>query len=475
MHRRLALLSWLAAIFALGAAGCRPAPRIVTVQVTAEREVAVTATARPTAVASPAVEEQPTATIPPIRATLDAMAAAAQYAPADEQPATLIAADDYVALVDQGCRLVEENYVRDDFNGVDWPAVCQSYRQRAETISNQQEFWQLMREFMAELGDDHSHFLAPDQYAAQLGLPNRPEGIAWPGLTIWPAREDEHLVIWDVCQVGPAADAGLRRGDAVLAINGRPVTDPEIRLDVTGVSNLLYELGDSVTLTVQRGPGGQPEEVVIPFGGAAGCDGWYYDVLSREPYVGYIRVPSFDGIARTNIAEMLDLLEEERPLVGLVIDVRHNPGGNADRSLALFTTGIFGQLGPLREGATKTIYRIRGPVGWNETTPIVLLIDGASNSAAEYFATAMQQSQRATLVGMATAGNVEGWIAFNMADGSLLRMAYTTLILPDGSSLEGVGVQPDIEVPLGLWGLRQSPDVQLAEALRIILDLLNAN
>ena len=155
---------------------------------------------------------------------------------------------------------------------------------------------------------------------------------------------------------------------------------------------------------------------------------------------------------------MLALLEGERPLDRLVIDVRHNPGGNSDQALALFTTGIFGTMGPLRQDATRTIYRIRGPIGWNETTPIAVLIDGASNSAAN-----ISPRPCSSPDGLFWSASPEIKVtAFNLADSSLIRLAYTTLTLPDGSSLEGIGVQPDIRVPLGLWGLRQAPDPQLA-------------
>ena len=107
---------------------------------------------------------------------------------------------------------------------------------------------------------------------------------------------------------------------------------------------------------------------------------------------------------------------------------------------------------------------------WNETTPVALLIDGSSHSAAEYFATAMQQSGRAVLVGMPTAGNTEGITGFSLPDGSLIRLAVMTLQLPDGSTLEDTGVIPDIRVPLGMWGLREMPDVQLREAFEAVLE-----
>lgn len=402
-----------------------------------------------------------TATLPPIRATQQALADAVRV-PTRAATGEAIAPDNFVALADQACRIVQENYVRDDFNGIDWPATCARYRQRAAGIDNQEAFWDMMSEFIGELGDEHSRFVAPGQFASEFRLPTEGAGRAWPGFTVWPAREDERLLVWDVCAVGPAASAGLRRGDVILAIDGQAIDgDPE----EVGINQLLYAPEkNEVTLTVQQGPSVEPREMTIAYGGASGCDGWRYGTLSESPHIGYIRIPDFSGNAHTNILEAIALLEEEAPLEGLVLDVRHNPGGNSDQSIAIFTMGTFGLTGPLREDASQSIYRIRGPVRWNETTPVALLIDGASHSAAEYFATAMKQSGRATLVGMPTAGNTEGINSFNLADGSLIRLAWTTLQLPDGRTLEGVGAQPEVTVPLGEWGLRQEPDVQLQAA-----------
>jgi C-terminal processing protease CtpA/Prc len=70
---------------------------------------------------------------------------------------------------------------------------------------------------------------------------------------------------------------------------------------------------------------------------------------------------------------------------------------------------------------------------------------------------------------MPSAGNTEGIVSFNLADGTLIRLAISTLLLNDGSSLEGVGVTPDMEVPLGDWGLRQEPfDVQWQAAIKFL-------
>ena len=72
-------------------------------------------------------------------------------------------------------------------------------------------------------------------------------------------------------------------------------------------------------------------------------------------------------------------------------------------------------------------------------------------------------------MGSNTAGNTEGITGFNVADGSIIRLAVQSLVLPDGSLIEDVGVTPDILVPLGEWGLRDVPDNQLQAAYDALL------
>ena len=453
---------------------------------TAAAQPSSTATAEPISSPSPtsvepAIEEmEPTSTSEPTatptkgftgpRATALALANAVTFNPVTRASGEEELDDSYLGVFERAWWLVQENYLRDDFNGTDWETVLEEYRPRVEAAGSQDEFWEIMGAFIGELNDNHSRFVRPDQFAGEFNIPSDAGGEyrPWSGLILWSAaREDDLPRIWNVCEVGPAASAGLSRGDLILAVNGELI---ESGSDFSELTEVLFGYGDHdrAVLTVQRGPEQGREEIELIFGGAAGCDGWQYGLLSADPPVGYIRIPNFAGDSNVNILEAIERLEEDGPLDGLVLDVRHNPGGNSDRDIANFTTGVFGQIGPLRADATRTIYRIRGPVRWNETTPIAVLIDGNSHSAAEYFATAMQQSGRAVLVGMPTAGNTEGITGFSLPDGSLIRLAVQTLQLPDGSTLEGVGVIPDIQVPLGDWGLRQVPDVQLAAAYRAV-------
>jgi C-terminal processing protease CtpA/Prc len=83
----------------------------------------------------------------------------------------------------------------------------------------------------------------------------------------------------------------------------------------------------------------------------------------------------------------------------------------------------------------------------------------------------MQELGRATIIGNYSAGNTEGITGFSLPDGTLIRLAVQALLLNDGSSIEGIGVTPDVLIENGDWGLRQQPyDVQLQGAIDYLVN-----
>jgi C-terminal peptidase prc len=427
-------------------------------------------------VAEPATEEptdEPKATKTPILvgpiATANALNAQVTLNP-PTPIGGVVEEGDYAGLINQAWIIIRDNYVRDNFNGADWDAIHDEYLALAESVDNDEDYWELMSALVDELNDDHSRYVPPANMAAEFGTSGGSAGTAsdWTGIRIWPAKEDEQLMIWYVCEIGPAASAGLVRGDVILAIDGEEVVKSDEDWDGDDYRAAIFgnEGNDSVTLTVHRGPDNDPEDITLELGGAGGCETWTHYLLSESPRIGYVRVPNYDGNAASEIFSRIQALEEGGALDGLVVDQRHNPGGNSDDAMAVFTEGIVGTVGPFREDGTRTIYRIRGPVEWNEDTPVVVLTDGNSHSAADYFPAGMSELGRATLVGMPSAGNTEGITGFNLSDGTLIRLAVSSLALNDGTVLEGTGVTPDIVVALGDWGLRMQPyDNQLQAAL----------
>ncbi len=386
--------------------------------------------------------------------------------------------DDYVGIVKQAWSIVNTEYVRDNFNGADWDAIYDEYTARAEQVTSSEELWDLLSEMIGELNDDHSRFVPPDRMTAEFDVETSDAAAPkpWTGIVIWPgpSREDEYLFAWDVCGTSPAAAAGITRGDIILAIDGKEVVKEGEEFSRDDILGAVYGTGGSqVTLTVWQGPDQDPVDLTLTLGGAGDCPDRYYEIVNQDPRIGYIRVTDFDGDAAFTIMESIRAMEADQPLDGLIVDVRHNPGGNSDDSVAVFTEGIVGTVGPFREGEQRTIYRIRGPVEWNKTTPVVVLTDGSSHSAADYFPAAMQELGRATIVGMNSAGNTEGITGWILADGTLIRLAVSTLALNDGTVLEGVGVTPDVIAPLGTWGLKAEPyDLQIQAGIDTLLEII---
>jgi len=386
--------------------------------------------------------------------------------------------DDYVGIIKQAWNIIDTEYVRDNFNGADWPAIYDEYIVLAEDVTSSEELWNLLGEMVGELDDSHSRHVPPDRMTAEFGIDTAAAGEARAasGIEIWPgpSREDEFLTVWNVCAQSVAAQAGITRGDIITAIDGNPVVkegDDFKREDRTAV--IFGTAGDQVTLTVWQGPNQDPVDITLTLDGVGGCPYRYHEVVLEDPRIGYIRVPDFDGDSAFSIFESIKALEEEQPLEGLIVDVRHNPGGNSDDSVAIFTEGIVGTVGKLREGEQRTIFRIRGPVEWNETTPVAVLTDGSSHSAADYFPAAMKELGRATIVGMNSAGNTEGITGWSLADGTLIRLAVMTMALNDGTVLEGIGVTPDVIVPLGTWGLKVEPfDLQIQAGIDTLLEMI---
>lgn len=435
-------------------------------------------TAEPQASSTPSPLPEPTSTSTPtkkpsvnVAATVAAMAASVTLVPPTPVGGVSsvdIAADDYVGIFKQAWAIVEANYVRDNFNEVDWDAVYDEYLPKAEQVRSTDELHILLADLIRELRDDHSRFVPPSRMQLEFGVGSSSDAPRlWTGIQFWPGpgREDKYLTAWYVCEFGPAASAGMETGDLILAIDGEKVVSGPDGIDAFAFRAAYGSGGDSVTLTVQSGPNESPRDVTLPLGGASGCDDWRHEIVSESPRIGYIRVPDFDGDSGSNIMAALRDMEKDAPLEGVIVDVRHNPGGNSDDSSGVFASGIVGTEGPLREGEQRTIYRIRG-VDWNDTTPMVVLTDGSSHSAADYFPAAMKELGRAAIIGANSAGNTEGIVSFGLADGTLIRLAITTMLLNDGNGIEGVGVTPDVTVPLGQWGLKQKPyDAQLQAAI----------
>jgi C-terminal processing protease CtpA/Prc len=195
-------------------------------------------------------------------------------------------------------------------------------------------------------------------------------------------------------------------------------------------------------------------------------------VAQRLPgtQTGLLEIDTFDRQGLERLArDQIDMLLEAGPLDGLIVDLRDNQGGFV--STMLDTLGLFvhgGSIGVTRSRDARQQQEI--PAGQTipalKDVPMVVLVGNDTVSAAEMFAAGMQVRKRARIVGVASAGNTENLLAHNLPDGSRLWLAEYAYYLPDGSLLEGHGVQPDRVVDVAWWHFDPPDDPQVQAALQ---------
>jgi len=247
----------------------------------------------------------------------------------------------------------------------------------------------------------------------------------------------------------PAARAGLRTGDYVRAIDGRPTRDMSV---FEGARRLRGPVGSTVTLTVIRGNAAEPHQVALVREPAPA------PVVSSRvaaPGVGYVRIASFGAAVaadlRTQIADL------ERAGVGaLIIDVRGTATGQVEA--ALNAARLFVGSGTLvqrevRDRAPENL-TATGPAAI--TLPVTLLTTAGTSGVAELFVAALVDNKRAASVGERTLGRAAEQKLVKLPDGSGLWLTWARYLTPAGKAILGAGLEPTETV--------EEPDVEFGAA-----------
>jgi carboxyl-terminal processing protease len=411
-----------------------------------------TRTPTPTVTPSPTTTPSPTATSVPLTPT-------ATLAP--------LAAADRERIFDEAWTMVRDRYLYRDYRGVDWLAARETYRPRALAAESPEAFYQVLGELIEQLGDQHSRFESPRMVAEQ---ELRESGeLSYGGIGVNVRDDPAGGLITRLARGGPAEQAGLRSRDLILAVGSTPFTDTAA-FGPGGPNGVIRGApGTMVQLTV-RSPGGLPRVVlitrqVIP------SDAFPPVEAQRLPgtQTGLLMIGTFERHELEQLVrEQIDLLLKAGPLDGLIIDLRDNQGGFV--STMLDTLGLFvdgGLIGVTRGRDARHKQEI--PKGQIipalEGVPIAVLVGDETVSAAEMFAAGMRVRERARIVGVPSAGNTENLLAHDLPDGSRLWLAEYAYYLPDGSLLEGQGVQPDRTVDVEWWRFDPPDDPQVQAAL----------
>ena len=294
-----------------------------------------------------------------------------------------------------------------------------------------------IRGMLSTLDDDHTVFIEPE-FAAALSEEATGEfqGIgAFVGLD-----EDGRLEMVKLFQGGPAEAAGLIAGDRVLEVDGVSLSGRTLH---ESISLIRGPADTQVTLLVQRQGIPEPFDVTVT---RARLEIPITEVEMRDDGIGYIRLHGFSATASRLMEEGLKELLESEPH-GIILDLRQNPGGWLDQAVEVadlfLGDGIV--LVERRSDGTEQVFE-SDPGDLAESVPLVVLVDRGSASASEIVAGAIQDRERAILVGESTLGKGSVQRPFALGDGSELRVTTALWFTPNNQAIHGTGLIPDIEV-----------------------------
>jgi carboxyl-terminal processing protease len=313
---------------------------------------------------------------------------------------------------------------------------------------------------IASLRDPYTRYLTPSEYES---LRNRTaRAYSGIGLTVGPSRGG--LIVTSALE-GPARDAGIRRGDVIVRIDGRPAeTVPFSR----SLALIKGEQGTLVHLTVRR-----PVEGVIRFTvmrrEIAAPSLRSRMIVARRTRVGYVRLLSFPANAADRLADATGALVHQGARA-LIVDVRGNPGGLLDqavRSVSLYLDdGVVCTLAGAHQ--PRRAYAVDGTATYPRL-PLVVLVDGGSASAAEILASALGDHHRAVVVGERTYGKTSVQSVFALGNGGALRLTTATYRTPAGDDIVDTGVVPDV---IALDDPLTRPDEGVLAGERVLLNAL---
>jgi len=287
--------------------------------------------------------------------------------------------------------------------------------------------------------DPHSTYMTPELYKElEVETQGRFGGI---GIEITLLKDV--LTVVSPIEDTPAFVAGVKSGDQIIKIDGKSTKDITI---MEAVKKLRGAKDTKVTITILRENMAKPKDFVLT-----------RDIIqvksvkdkTFDDNIGYIRIASFHERTADDVRKALREIDKKvRPMKGLVLDLRNDPGGLLIQAIEvsdmfLKSGVIVSTRGRTKNMETKAIAKNDG----NEITcPIVVLVNEGTASAAEIVAGALQDNGRAVIIGTKTFGKASVQTVIPLEDGSALKLTTARYYTPKGRSIQAEGIKPDILV-----------------------------
>ncbi len=313
--------------------------------------------------------------------------------------------------------------------------------------------------------DPHSEFLDAGEYRdIRISTTGSYTGV---GIEIDTVAGD--VVVVSPIAGSPAARSGIRSGDRIVAVDGKSIEDG----DLPGtIDRLRGRPGTDVRITVRRDDELIDHEMRRQIIRVASV---HEEILS--PSYGYLRLSQFNENTARELSRAIDTLQAENGgmLDGVVLDLRNNPGGVLDAAVDVADLFLDSGVIVTADGRTLesrfTRSAHRGDI--LDGAPMVVLVNHGSASASEIVAGALQDHNRALIVGTATFGKGLVQTVVPLSQGRAIKLTTSRYFTPSGDSIHEIGITPDVFVmdtpgypDLSLAGLLdREADLQLAEAI----------
>jgi carboxyl-terminal processing protease len=392
------------------------------------------------------------------------------------QPILPTVASPQTKVFEQVWQTVNQNFYDPKFNGIDWRAMRQKYAAPAEQSQSPQAFADVINQMLAELRASHTRFYTPaeTEYYQLAGIfrqgilrslrPFLPSGkLEYTGIGIYTRNLDGNTFIRAILDGSPAQQAGLKLGDRILTVEGKPFQP---------VQSFAGKAGQLVQIQIQRTANASPVEIAVtprvfdPATMFLDAMKASVEVIERNDLkIGYIHVWSYaDPIYQQQLER--ELSGDRLSIVdGLIWDLRDGWGGASPTYLNPFAAPAPELTFIDRDGDRSST-----SLPWRK--PVVMLVNQGSRSGKEILAYAFRKYRVGKIVGSKTAGAVLAGRAFIMQDGSLLYLAVADVLI-DGKRLEGEGIAPDIPVPFPIEYV-QGSDSQKQQAIQTMLQTLQS-
>lgn len=346
-----------------------------------------------------------------------------------------------------------------------WDNLSQSYLDKRK-IDPQEMVYGAIKGMTRSLGDPYTIFLPPKENEA---FKEDLTGAKFEGIGAQLGLKGERVVIIAPLKGSPAEKGGLRAGDIILQVGKEDTigwTLPE------AVAKIRGERGTKVNLTIEREKEKKPldfsitrETIVVKsveweIKKIANCE------LSNCQ-IAYLKLSRFgDGMGEWERA-VSEIQAQQGSLKGLVLDLRNNPGGYLTGAVYIASEFLKEGIVVQQESSSagKRTYTVERS-GKLTTIPMVVLVNKGSASASEIVAIALQEKERAKLLGEKTFGKGTIQEAQELGEGASLHVTTAKWLSPSGKNVDGVGIEPDTVVAFEEED--QTKDPQLEKAIEIL-------